>query len=287
MALSTALHLPVLGQRCRLMATLWLGRLGVLGLLNYALYGSIASSPLLHSPSRDLHLWKPGGELLVSIVDSVRPAFEATSVALGTVAAVALVASIGLSTFAWRTIATTPGSCGIRLCFSAARRLPAFALLSVYTLLLTLAIAWIWLDLVPLLGTLCLPALGERYTDLAQLALLASFLALLAGIFILADITRSLLALRTIGVGPAIVHALRLMRSHAMLVLGQASMRFSAVVLLQVAHLWLLARAHWFYASSVRCIAAVVTTELAALGAIWLRLSFIEWLVNYVRHRSA
>jgi hypothetical protein len=269
-----------------MMVTLWLGRIGLLGMLNYGAYDLVATSPLLHSANGDVHLWKPGAELLWAVVSSRWTALETLSAALVIVAAVALAASLALSSIAWRATAAPQSLGGMRLCLSAARRIPAFALLSTYTILLTIAVAWVWLDLVPLLGRLCLPLLGERYTDLVQLAVFALLLASTAGIFVTADVARAMLAQRSISVGASILVALRVMRSHAILVYSQASIRLLAVVLLQLMHLWLLARTGWFARASLHYVTAILTTELVALVAIWLRLGFMAWLVDFVRRTS-
>lgn len=286
MALSTSPVHAVLGRQLRLVATLWLSRIGILWTLEYAVYDSIATSPLLHSSMSDLPLWQPGAELLGTIVTSKWGLFETLSAPLGIIAALALTASVVLSSIAWRATAAPPSLRGIRLCLSAARRIPAFALLFAYTVLLVVALTWVWLDLVPLLGALLLPWLGERYTDLSQVALFAVLLTLASGIFAATDVTRGVLALQSVSVGQAVVLSLGVMRSQGLRIFLQASIRFGAVVLLQLTHLWLLARTDWLSRPGLHWVAAIVTTELVALGAIGIRLHFMAWLVNFIHQKN-
>lgn len=286
MALSTSHVHSILGRHLRLVAALWLGRLGLLWVLEYPVYDALATSPLLHSQRSDQHLWKPGAELPLAIASSKWSALETLPASLWVIAAVALSTSLVLSSIAWRATAAPPSLHGIRLCLSATRRMPAFALLFAYTVSLLVALTWIWLDVVPLLGALFLPWLGERYTDLTQLAVFALLLVLTSGILMAADVARSMIALESVSVGKAIMLALGHMRSHALRIFLQASVRFGAWVLLQLAHLGLLARTGWLSRSGSHWIAALITTELVALVAISIRLHFMAWLVDFIRRKG-
>lgn len=265
------------------MAALWLGRLGVIWLLAYPVYSALALSPILNAAGRDLRVWSSGKELAVALVDSLRAPLRVLSAAFCILAAIGLLLALALSTAAWLALATTRRGFGLRFVISVTRRLPAYALLTAYAVALVAALGWLWLDVASYLGSALLPSLGERNTDFAQLAGLCLYLMIASMVFAVADVARGVLALEHSGVGTAILSALRIMRRNAVAVWVQATSRFAVVVLVELANAWLIARGNLLSTSTVRCFAAIATTELCAVAAISIRIGYIAWLLELLR----
>jgi hypothetical protein len=176
-----------------------------------------------------------------------------------------------------------------------ARRISPFSFRGVATALeLVLPFAFLFLTLIttlviilggyivflPSLGTLLEPRFGERGTDLTELGLLGTLGLLSACLVLVADLTRTHLALG----GTSLHHAFRLachgLRHRTFRFLLQATPRAVAALVLYATALYLHFRWQGNPALPLAPLLAVAVIELAAAVSTWL---YLDWLVAALR----
>jgi hypothetical protein len=129
------------------------------------------------------------------------------------------------------------------------------------------------------IGGLLEPILGERGTDLVQLATFAIALCGIAVVFILADVTRAVVIANRTTTRHALSTALIVYRRTWPKLSLNALVRLSSAVLLQASLTWLVAHYQWLSGPTSACFAAAVAIEISTLLAIMLRVGWIAFLL--------
>lgn len=264
--------------RLRLVAGLWCLRVALIGFVAYPTYRAIANSPILHSQRGDAELLKPGGGLLVALLDARSQVLEGLAVAVLFLLLVAVLLSWLASAIAW--IVVNEGVAAMRpmVLQNFCRHLPKLAAVSFGSTTTTVLLGLGWWACVPLLGSALQSQIGERNTDYAQLLFLGVSLAAVAASLILADLMRTTLIRHRLAIGEALSIAWAAYRMQPIRISCEAGLRLAAAFLVQVANVWAIGHFQWLAQSTFSLLIAIATTEVAAIVAIWLRLDWVAWI---------
>jgi hypothetical protein len=267
-------------RRQALVLWLWLGRIGLVWLLAYPIYCLLGDSPLLQSSRTDRELLRAGGETLLALLEARASSLSDLSGAMWLLAAVAATLALVGSSFTWVAIHAPDPLFGARIRSRVCAVLPTFALITVGQMLPMALLAWCFWQLVPVIGELLEPRLGERGTDLVQLFLVLCLLGAIAVYFTLSDVLRAVVVAGDVPTRHALPTARRLYGLCPLRITLHAGTRFVLALSLQLASAWLAARAQWLAGSSWLLLVAIAACETSALLTLWLRLDWIAWISN-------
>ena len=265
-------------RRLQIGACVWLLRNGLVWLLALPLYSAIASSPILHAPQGDRHLFSPGAETLVPLLVSRAEAIHALGPMLFVVAALFVAGATVVSSFVWIAIDYRVSLRDPTLWSSGRRLLAPFAAISLTTMLFVLFAIWIWWNSFPVLGALFEPWLGEQGTDLLQLAVVGCVAGALGLVFVLTDVLRAVLCVRDFSALEALHSAVELYQLTGLRITVRAAIPFLLALALTLVHVWSVSYFGWLAKNNGHALFAYIEGEVLVCLAIWLRLGWISWI---------
>jgi hypothetical protein len=275
---------PFSPRRMRLLAGVWLGRLVLIWVFAYPIYRLLSNSSMLHGTHADQRVFAPGGETLLALLRARSNAFWEQWPVLGLLVLLGVALGIAASSLVWVAIDESMPLFGKRLRLRWCCVLPAFALTTLYSIAAAALLTWSWWQMVPALGALLEPWLGERGTDYCQLSVLFVLLGALSALCVLADVVRAVLVSGLRPRGQALPTAAELYLQQPLRISLHALLRFSLALSLQLGCGWLVAHYHFLARSGGFVLLAVVLAEVVALIAVGLRLDWIDWLTRVARH---
>lgn len=277
--------------RFDLVISLWAGRLLLIWFLLWPVYELLGSSPLLQSNEADARLFTSGAERLIALLSAQAQPLACLLPALILLAVIAAGCALLASSVSWVSLSRSYSMRDSRLWKDCVSVLPRFASVGAALLVLVCGLVTTWWELLPILGNVLLPLLGERRTDLCQLLMLALLGTALGASYLVADVVRAMsMAMPALDLLECLHAGLDLFRIRMVPLTIQAACRFFFAVMLQVGNVWLIARLRWLASAHPYWLLACMTTEAAAISAIWLRLSWMAWVCNLVgaaQHRPA
>ncbi|HMA94209.1 MAG TPA: hypothetical protein VKP30_16070 [Polyangiaceae bacterium] len=269
--------------RLELVVSLWVGRLLLIWALLWPVYRLLGSSSFLQSTDADAQLFTSGAEQLVILARAQAQPMASLLPALTLLAAIAAGCALLASSMSWVSLYHSYSIRDPRLWKDCLSVLPRFAGIGTALLVVLSGLVTVWWELLPIVGNALVPLFGERRTDLCQLLILALLGTALGASFVVADVIRAVsLAAPALDLLESARAGLRLFRIRLIPVSIQAGCRFFVGVMLQVGNIWLIARLRWLASAHPYWLLACLTTEAAAISAIWLRLSWMAWLCNLV-----
>lgn len=267
--------------RFELVISLWAARLLLIWLLLWPVYELLGSSSFLQSTDADARLFTSGAEQLVILARAQAQPLASLLPALTLLAAIAAGCALLASSMSWVSLHHSYSIRDSRLWKDCLLALPRFAGIGAALLVVLSGMVTVWWELVPIVGNALVPLFGERRTDLCQLLILALLGIGLGASFVVADVIRAVsLAAPALDLLESARAGLRLFRIRLIPITMQAACRFFIGAMLQVGNIWLIARLHWLASAHPYWLLACLTTEAAAISAIWLRLSWMVWLCN-------
>jgi hypothetical protein len=267
--------------RFKLVLALWLSRLIVIWLFVYPVFKVLANSRILQSNQADRMLFRAGGETLIELLAAREPSFVDLAPALALIAPVVAILGVAGSSFAWTATSESSlplGSCRLR------RRvcsiLPGFAAITLMVVVLSaLLVSACWM-LLPSVGALLEPWVGERKTDWIELCLIFGLLLAVAALVTLADLLRASMAVRSTSLASPMPVALALFSAAPLRIIANAWGRFALALALQLLSILVLGHGGWLTSGIPRCLLALACSEITAFCTLWLRLSWIAWVCN-------
>lgn len=269
--------------RSDLVAALWALRLLLLWLLLYPVYRPLAATPFLQTPTADLALFASGGEELVSLISANAESLSSLVTALTFLAVLAAGHAALAVSLSWVSIARSCSIRDARVWIVCLATLPRFIYIGTAQLVVAFGLFAIWWEFLPVFGGVLVPLVGERRTDQFQLLMLGMVGVLFGASLLLSDLVRAISVVKpALDILEAVRDGLLLLRRQLGQLALQSTSRLVAASMLQLGNIWLIAHFGWLSSARPYWLLACLTTECAAVGGLWLRLSWIAKVQSIV-----